>query len=240
MSMVDRPLSVPALAGRWRRALLRTPEAEDTRTSVIWLQGPALFADLRQPPDRPDFSHAAKLADLRHEDCQWLARQQGFAGTFAQADGVFWWHREIDLQPPSATPDAGALFWDGETLVETGHFADYLEHWQRVPTLPAPPCGALRLSREADSRAAILVRVGGTFMFARGRDPAIALSGATLAEAVAAAPDLATAQALLDCEISLGDAATWTITRSTLPYREGTIFTLAGWAITMREGECGL
>jgi len=236
MNALEKPLTVAALAGLWKRTLLCTPGLEDTTTRVAWLQGPSLFVDLRQPFDRPDFTHARALDNLSHEDCLWLARQQGFAGVFAEQDGVFWWHREIDLQPQAAQPDAGTLFWEGKTLVETGHFANYLEHWQRPPNCPATPSCAMRLRRRADGRAAILARAGEVFMVARAR--AVPLSGQCLADAVAAAP-LALARELVDCEISLGEAATWRITRSSLPFREGAVFSLDGWDVEYREEACG-
>lgn len=223
-----------ALAGLWTRSLLRAPGVEDISTQVAWLQGPSLFVDLRQPPQRTDFAHVRRLADLTPEDCRVLARQQGFAGVFTQQDGVFWWHREIDYQPATVQPDAGALLWEGETLVETGHFADYREHWHRAPNVPATPSGALRLRRLEDGRAGILVWGGEVFMFARAR--AVALSGRSLADAVAqATPEQA--RALVDCEISQGTTAEWRITRSSLPFREGAVLSLEGWGIVAREGE---
>lgn len=229
-------MKVAELAGLWTRSLLRTPEGEDTSTQVAWLQGPSLFADLRQKPGRPDFSHVAKLENLSWEDCRWLAGQQGFAGVFALRESVFWWQREIDYQPPGPAPDAGTLVLEEGVLIETGHFAPYLEHWHLAHGAAAP-CGALRLRRLSDGRAAILVRAGADFMFARERG--LAVHGASLAEAMEGAT-LAEAQALLDCEISRGNAATWEITHSTLPYREGSVFSLDGWEILQREGETGL
>lgn len=217
-ALAEAVLGVAALGGLWRRSLLRFANGgEDRTTEVAWLQGKALFADLRQPALRPDFSHLSSLADATLEDCRWLATQQGFAGEFREEDGVFWWHREIDFQPPSPVPDAGRLDWTDEVLVETGVFAAYLEHWHRAR--PAAPVGGMRL-RAPDGRAAIIVRAGEMFMLAIGRAPGVALRGASLAECVAAAPDLATARALINCEISLGQAADWRITRSTLPWRE--------------------
>ena len=240
MSLTICPPDVAGLAGLWTRSLLRTDEGDDRATMVAWAQGPSLFVDLRQPPDRPDFSHATHLEELTAQYCAWLARQQGFAGLFREENGVFWWQREIDFQPPAAMPDAGALFWEGETLVETGHFCAYLEHWHRTPNHPPLPCGALRLRREADGRAAIFVRAGECFMFARGRAPGVVPHGASLSEAVAKATTVSAAQALLDCEISLGITMDWQITHSTLPFREGVIFDLAGWEIMFAEGEYGL
>lgn len=221
MNAVDRPLTVPALAGLWTRSLLTLPDGQrDTETAATWLQGPSLFVDLRVPTGRPDFSHAATLADLTMEDCQWLATQQGFAGIFLQEDGVFCWLREIDFQPPAPLPDAGRLFWEGDVLVETGHFANYLEHWHRSPNAPARPTNALRLRSPADGRSAIFVRAGGLFMLARARTPGLVLTAPTLAACVDGT-DLRTAQMLVDCELSLGEVASWRITRSSLPFREG-------------------
>ncbi|MDR3505530.1 MAG: hypothetical protein P4L52_04720 [Acidocella sp.] len=215
-------LTVPALAGLWSRSLLALPDGQrDTDTLVTWLQGPSLFVDLRIPAGRPDFFHVTTLTDLTMDDCLWLATQQGFAGLFRQEDGVFWWHREIDFHPPAPLPDAGKLFWDGEVLVETGHFSDYLEHWHRTPNAIARPAVALRLRSRTDGRAAIFVRAGGVFMFARARSPELALTAPTLAACVEGAEDLRTAQALVDCELSLGEVEGWHITRSSLPFREG-------------------
>jgi hypothetical protein len=220
-ALAEAALSVAALGGLWRRSLLRFANGgEDRSTEVSWLQGAALFADLRQPAWRPDFSHLASLADVTLEDCRWLATQQGFAGEFRAENGVFWWHREIDFQPPSPAPDAGRLDWADEVLVETGAFAPYLEHWHRAPNRPAVPAGGLRL-RAPDGRAAIFVRAGEMFMLAIDRAPGVALHGASLAECVAAAPDVAAARAQIGCEISLGQVAAWRIERSTLPWREG-------------------
>ncbi|MBB5373331.1 hypothetical protein [Acidocella aromatica] len=228
-----KTLTVPTLTGLWTRSLLALPDGQrDTDTLVTWLQGPSLFVDLRIPPGRPDCFHATTLADLTMNDCLWLATQQGFAGLFRQEDGLFRWHREIDFHPPAPLPDAGNLFWNGEVLVETGHFSDYLEHWHRTPNTPACPASALRLRSRADGRAAIFVRAGGVFMFARARSPELVLTAATLLACVEGAADLRTAQELVDCELSLGEIEGWRITRSSLPFREGVTLTV------QRTGSC--
>jgi hypothetical protein len=238
-------IDVSSLNGLWTRSLLVQPDgSRDTATSVAWLQGPSLYIDLRQPAGRPDFSHITSLADLTPADCAWLATQQGFAGTLRQDGAFFEWVRELDFQPP-AGPDAGRLFWQGGILVETGRYADYLEHWHRAPTLLSPG-GALRLLGP-DGRPAMLVRTGGDFMFARARHPDMLLTGISLPECIAGAATLQAAQALLDCEISQGRITNgfWRITRSTLPFREGAILAAdnrlaSGWQILSREGGTGL
>lgn len=245
---------VPALAGLWTRSLLAWPDgSRDESSDVSWLQGPSLYIDLRQPAGRPDFSHAAGLADLSASDCAWLATQQGFAGVLRQDGEFFEWVRELDYQPP-AGPDAGRLFWQGGIMVETGRYADYIEHWHHAPSLLRQPHGAARLLAGEDNRPGMLVRCGADFMFARGRRPEQKLSAATLTECVAGAATLSAAQALLDCEIAQGRIVDgiWRITRSTLPFREGAALTArftgtaalhldgAPWQLLALEGDLGL
>jgi len=216
------------LAGLWTRSLLVLPDGMcDVATEVVWLQGPGLYVDLRQAPARPDFAHVRGLDDLTAADCAWLATQQGFAGVLRYADGYFEWEREIDYQPPAAGPDSGRLFWRGEVLVETGRYADYLEHWHRDPAVPVAPCEAAVFVSRHDGRKAQLVRAGDVFMFARGRGKA-RFAAATLAECVAGAASLPEARALLDCEISFGrvSGGVWRIGRSTLPFRVGAALAL--------------
>ena len=215
---------ISTLTGLWTRSLKAWPDGRrDTTTNVTWLQGVSTFADLRQPPQNAgQFGHVTCLHDLTMVDCEKLAAQQAFAGTFQARDGNYEWVRSIDFQPPRATPDIGRLYWQDGILVEEGLQGEYIEHWHRGPLLPAQPCAAFTLRDKEDGRWGCLLRTGGMFMYARGRlgSPA----GATLAQAVAAAASLPAAQALLDFEISfglIGDGG-WLITRSTLPFRENT------------------
>jgi hypothetical protein len=244
-------LNISTLTGLWTRSLLVQPDgSRDETTAVAWLQGPSLYIDLRQPAGRPDFSHVRSLADLTATDCAWLATQQGFAGVLRQDGEFFEWVRELDFQPP-AGPDAGRLFWHSGILVETGRYADYLEHWHRNPAALSPN-GALRLLGP-DGRPGMLVRTGDIFILARARHPDLPLTGTSLGECIAGAASLRDAQALLDCEISQGRITNnlWRITRSTLPFREGTLViasitdkTLqldgAPWRILAQEGTLGL
>jgi allophanate hydrolase len=217
---------VAGLQGLWRRSLISWPgRGSDTTTTVRWLQGPRAYIDLRQPTPLPDFSHVRSLEDLTLEDCAWLARQEGFAGHLG-FDGVYFeWHREIDFQPRAARPDAGSLHWEGNVLVETGREGDYIEHWQRDPALPNTPANSVDLQADRGSPKRTLLRVGPHFMFARERTIHLEAGYRSLAEYVAAAPDVARARELIDCEISFGEARQdgLRITASTLPYRVGTL-----------------
>ena len=219
------------LQGLWRRSMIAWPDGRrDTTTRVYWLQGLRACADLRQPATpaaaaaSPDLSGVSALHQLSIEHCLWLAQQQGFAGQLA-FDGTYYeWLRSIDFQPSATQADAGSLCWQGEVLVETGRDIAYVEYWHRDPSAPTVPVAAMALRDADESTAAALLRVGSLFMFARDRaQPAAA--GRTLCECVAGAPTLHQARALLDCEISLGDAraAGFRITASTLPWRIGAV-----------------
>ena len=125
-------------AGLWRRTLLVAADgSHDTGTDVLWLQGITAYVDSR-----------------------------GFAGTLHQRDDVFEWHRDVDVQPPGAFPDAGVMHWDGQTLVETGLHEDYVEHWVREAG-PTVPCGAVFV-RGPHGGPGLLVRVGDLFGWAGG------------------------------------------------------------------------
>jgi hypothetical protein len=176
----------------------------------------------------PDFSHARTVEDLTYDDCVWLARQEGFAG-YLHFDGEhFEWLREIDFQPRSPTADAGSLRWEGSVLIETGRDADYIEHWHRDPSIPTTPADTVALRAEPHRGAVTLLRVGPHFMFARARTTSLQEGYGSLAECVAAAPDLAYARKLIDCEISFGavEEEGLRIIASTLPYRVGALMEL--------------
>jgi hypothetical protein len=126
------PVTVAECRGLWRRTLLVTPEGvRDTTPGVRWLQADTVYVDSR-----------------------------GFAGTLHARDGVFTWHRAIDLEPPADDPDEGEMHWEADVLVERGVHADYVEHWVR--DRDAQPCGAAVLQGPA-GRSGLLVRAGAEF-----------------------------------------------------------------------------
>jgi hypothetical protein len=212
------------LRGLWCRTMYRRRWRRRERDlAVFWLQGPRLFADLRQPQGQPDFTGIRCLRDLGDTHLDWMARQHGFAGSLTVRGDTAEWHRAVDFQPGDGVADRARIRLDGATLREAGTEARYRETWVRDRP-PAAPCWGLRLADDDTGRNAFLVRVGADFMFARGR-PAPLYGAGGLARLMAATPCLAARQDLADCEISLGrvDAETgaWRIARSTLPYREG-------------------
>jgi hypothetical protein len=212
-----------ALQGLWTRSLIRWPDGRRDTTSIVrWLQGGRAYMDLRQPSPPPALSPAAGLHQLTMEDCQALARQEGFAGDLTFDGAFFEWVRLIDYQPSQPHADAGALRWKDGVLVETGRDIDYLEHWHRDAAAPAAPAAALSLHCAQTGTNARFLRVGHVFMFARNRAVS-PTPGVHLTTCIAGAAGISAARALVDCEISLGVSAAHTsrITASTLPYRIG-------------------
>lgn len=100
--------------GVWRRDRVERGDGSiDRDTSVVWLQTPTLFADVRIPkPGRRS------------------PPVQGFAGWLAVDGQVCTWHRPIDLDPPPRRPDIGAMFRVGTRMIECGVRAPYLEDWR--------------------------------------------------------------------------------------------------------------
>jgi len=216
-------LTVQDLQGLWWRSLIRWPDdRRDNTTKVFWLQGPTYYIDLRYSPNRPDFSGARCLNHLTIQQVSWLATQEGFAGRLRFDGEFFEWQRVIDFQPKAVYSDCGRLWMEADTMVEEGRDIPYLEHWHRTVSVTPPPCGAVQLRNRQSGCDGFIVRVGSTFMYARGRifaPPA----GIALSECVHAAISLQDARALVDCEISIGrvDASGWIVERSSLPFREG-------------------
>lgn len=218
---LDEP-SLETLPGLWSRSLIAWPDGRrDTTTWVNWLQGPGLYLDLRQPDARPDLSAATSLSALDPAAMDWLARQEGFAGELVHEHGWFEWRRDIDFQPEAVYSDQGRLWIEDGVMVEEGKDIPYIEHWHRDPA-GAGPCWGMRLRDRDTGQRGALLRMGSLFMYARERGCTVP-GGLSLADCVAGAPDIASAQAFLDCEISQGavTSAGWILQRSSLPFREG-------------------
>ncbi|WP_410876933.1 hypothetical protein [Nocardia sp. A7] len=221
------PVEVDDLYGMWTRSLIRWHEGEDdTTTSVRWLQSDGWYADLRQPTGRPDFTAVSCLRELTRDQLAWMFQQEGFAGRFTRslsAPAQFTWERMIDWSPTEGVVDTGTLHIENGVMVERGIELPYLEHWHRTPGTATGPTATAILSNAETGTRAIFLRTGARFAFVRSR-----------AEPVAELPapedirylDLATLQAIADCEVSLGTLAPtgWRIDASSLPYKDGLPF----------------
>jgi hypothetical protein len=214
--------------GVWRRLILEKPgHAADRSTSVFWMQAPNFFVDLRQAPDSPDFEDIRCLADLGAEHLDWLATQEGFAGSLHLSGGIALWGRDIDFQPKSPVPDRARVDIEGEYLHEQGTEAVYYEKWTRGNCARDPAFG-LKLECVQTKCQGYIVRVGQSFMFARDRPDPLP-EGECLSTILDRQESLDDKRALVDFEISLGEigaAGAWSIRRSTLPFRVGRDFVL--------------
>ncbi len=204
--------------GLWERSLIAWPDGREDRTTfVAWLQGPSLFADLRQPANPPSFDNVSCLDDLHARHFEWLAQQEGFAGRFVQSGDAFEWRRAIDFQCPSDAADAGYLSFADGILIERGRDIPYIEHWHHTsPSIQ--PHFALRM-RDEQGLDGFFVRIGEIFMYVRNRAVALPRGGSFADLVKGCSPE--DARCLLDCEISLGRVrdGLWLIGRSSLPFR---------------------
>lgn len=215
------PGSVGELQGLWRRSLMAWPDMPEDRTTwVSWLQGPSLYADLRQPAGKPDFSGVRCLRDLEIEQIRWMAGQMAFAGTFQCEGKLFSWGHDLDYGPLSPTPDRAFLWFEHDRLVERGQEIPFTEHWHRSG-------GASRISgaallKDREGRSAILVRDGEHFLIANSYDGP-AYRAETLSLCIEMATGIVEMQDMVGSEFSFGkiSEAGWLIERSSLPFREG-------------------
>lgn len=216
-------IAISDLGGLWQRSLIVRPDGtRDTSTWVAWLQGPVFFADLRIPADRPSFSAVQCRDDLTPKHVRWLAGQEGFAGRLLTDGPCVLWQRDLDLQPTTQLGDAGRLRMEGNIMIEEGRDVPYVEHWWH-DARSIQPHGAARLADTQGQCGGYIIRAGERFMFARSRTGKPMLADRTLMECVETSQSVAAARDLIDTEISFGQVTpdSWTITRSSLPYREG-------------------
>ena len=206
--------------GVWQRTLLQTPAVRDTTTWVRWLQTGLWHGDLRVPPGVDRRTQAGR------------AEQQGFGGTTlitrpdATQPEICTWQREIDLQPPRSTPDAGHMVFESPDCVfETGIHGQYFEVWERLPGSTGTRIALAALDAAGEPTTERLLVAGRYLMHLRPRStawPADTAPNDTLADVVARHPQHA--EALLDFAISFGtlEHGVWTLERSALPALEGT------------------
>jgi hypothetical protein len=234
----DRKADVGDVRGLWRRTVYRRGNEEpDASDDVYWMQGPRFFADIRQPSKAASFKSVGCLRDLEPEHLAQLARQQAFAGTLALDGNLAWWQRTIDLHPQGPFEDRARLQQSGEVIDEFGVESHYFERWERQNLAPGP-CWGLRLQSVTDRRDGFLVRVADKLMFARGRAAPLP-PGRNLAEILGGIRTHEGKQDLLDFEVSLGCLAAggWLIERSTLPFKQGKLFSIVRRAASIEIGD---
>ncbi|MEO8037747.1 MAG: hypothetical protein ABI794_03205 [Betaproteobacteria bacterium] len=214
------------ILGVWRRKLLRTPEVEDTASTVYWLQTSLWHGDIRVPVYRPPCSGKRSLAQCTHEELLDLSAQQGFAGTTMVEGDTCRWLRRVDFQPPSGFSDVGRIEFSGpDLMLEYGIEQEYFEIWERLPGSVGQEHVNVEFQAGDDARAArptmVLLATGDHFIRVRPRRTVLpqadGLSSLTA--------DDQSLRAALDFEISFGtrsgSISNWVIHHSTFPWREG-------------------
>lgn len=213
--------------GVWQRVSLEARgKPADTSTRAYWIQTSALFADMRVPVARPDFSGKTTLVECSDQDLLWLARQQGIAGMTMAGGDFLHRRRQVDYQPSRGRDNTHRIHFEDGLLVEENLPGTVQEKWQR---LAGPEAGVvtLRLLEEASvtTRKGYLLVMDDYFLFVRDRTEFT--RQASSLEDLFEAQDLEHDEQarLLDCEFSFGrrkgGEQAWEIQLSTLPYREG-------------------
>lgn len=224
MPTVSAPVP-DACLGVWKRALLRTPDFEDTTSTVFWLQTPRWHGDIRIPASRPPCQGRRSLHECTREELFGLAEQQGFAGiTTVEADTCRWLRR-VDFQPPGGFDDVGRIaFETPERMLEYGLQQDYFEIWERLPASTGEVHVEVALRPGEDPAVSrptrVLLATGRYFIHLRPR--LMTLPQAEHLTSLTAGD--ASLRSALDFEISFGTRgpAGWMISHSTLPWLENT------------------
>ena len=143
------------LCGVWRRQVLELGEDRDDASAVYWVQGRALFCDIRVP---------------REQTIGSLQPLEAFAGVLSGDEGRFTWNREIEWLLTPAPPDEGFLRWDGAVLREDGVHVPYVEYWERI-ALPKTGDCAVRLADPVSGREGFVIQLNAWTFYAFGRLP---------------------------------------------------------------------
>jgi hypothetical protein len=227
--------TVPDLMlGCWRRAWIEFADgARDDTTTVTWLQTESLMADVRIGADHNGLRRCAGLHDCSTDQLRVLASADASSG-FTEcgpvdvgADGTrtatATWHTRghgINFQPVSAFPEPGLMSWndDATLMIERAPSGAYVEEWRLVPGSREH----LSVTRVGDET---VYRAGPVAVLVRDRRIAIPRPARLLELLDDYEADRPMIEALLDCEFSVAEQVgdTWTITASTLPWREGEV-----------------
>jgi hypothetical protein len=231
---VVTPTVPDLMLGCWKRSWIEFSDGtRDDTTTVVWLQTESLMVDVRIPADRAVLSDRAALPDCSIDELRAIASSDassGFtecdapvvdAGGLRSATAV--WHTRghgVNFQPVSAFPEPGLMTWndDATVMMERAPSGAYVEEWRLVPGSRDP----LTVTHVA---GVTTYRAGPVAVFVRDRSvpiPRPARLNELLDEYAA---ERSMMEALLDCEFSVAErrGKHWTVTASTLPWREGQV-----------------
>jgi hypothetical protein len=232
--------TVPDLMlGCWKRAWIEFADGTpDDTTTVVWLQTESLMADVRIAADRGDLQDRAGFAQCSDDELRAIGAADASSGytecdsAEQGADGVpratATWHTRghgVNFQPVSAFPEPGLMSWndDGTVMMEHAPSGAYVEEWRLVP-------GSRDHLSVTEVDDEIIYRAGPVAVLVRDRRVAIPRPARLLDLLDDCNGDRPAMEALLDCEFSIAelDGTVWTITASTLPWREGEVLDVDG------------
>ena len=221
-----------------RRSITFFNGDSDDSTLVLWLQSRGLTGDLRLAADRPRPASREALRELSPAELRLLAQVEGgvsptrfepSGAAGVELSGTMNWPDWTAFQLHDKWPEPGELRRVGDCLIEFAPSGAYIEDWRLQQSGPGPLVG-LQLIEERDDKGNVLHRGGGLVMagdhalFVRGRAAALP-SAAHISELVErAAGDPQLLDAIFGFEASYArrdDAGRFTVTASTLPWREG-------------------
>ena len=211
------------MLGTWTRQWIDRRGTRSNAFDIHYLQTPSIFADVRFPRDRGNFSRAKSFEDLSDAELLQLAKQRGFAGHTTVAGLISTWHHDLDFQPADTSADSGRIERKGaDAMFEHALDSSYTESWKSTSG-PTRAFLVVRIERAGRLERTLVVS-GHDFMYVRNR--ARDLPNAPSLDSLFASTHATRAQiiAYLDCEFAVGrvrgGAVAWEIQHSTLPWRE--------------------
>jgi len=232
-----------------RRSITFFNGDSDDSTLVLWLQSRGLTGDLRLAADRPRPASREALRELSPAELRLLAQVEGgvsptrfepSGAAGVELSGTMNWPDWTAFQLHDKWPEPGELRRVGDCLIEYAPSGAYIEDW-RLQQSGAGPLVGLQLVDERDDKGTLLHRGGGLViagehaLFVRGRAAALpnAARISDLLERAAREPQLL--DAIFGFEASYArrdDTGRFTITASTLPWREGKpLMALGGFSL---------
>jgi hypothetical protein len=231
---VVEPTVPDVMFGCWRRAWIEYADGtRDESGTVVWLQTESAMVDVRIPVDRHAPRDLTGFEECTFDDLVSIASSDASSGftectpAIVGADGTrsatATWHTRghgINFHPISAFPEPGWMTWndDGTVMTECAPSGAYAEEWRLVPSSR----DHMAMSVAGDT---ITYVAGDVAVLVRDRRipiPRPARLDDLLREHHDDRPFV---EALLDCEFSVAELSgdRWTITASTLPWREGQV-----------------
>jgi len=226
------------LRGAWRREWIRFADGlVDDTSIVLWLQYPQRMVDVRFAADRAELASRGSLHNCDLADVLRLADSDSSSGHTPCTDieldehghraATANWFSDpgVSFQPFTSFPEPGLLEWndDGTVMMERAPSGSYVEEWHLVPGTAGGE-GTIASELRAGERVQRFT-MGPLTVEVIDRRPPMDRSVALL-DQIGAAPDLAAARALINCEFTLAERnadGDNVVVASTHPWRVGDV-----------------